>query len=194
MWVVFSLFLYFLISLSHSHLTARRSKPSPGRPQSSQVSWPVSQLQVKRCRPVEQLSGLLALETLKSLCVNVWVHPERWLFEIINFRHKYLIIYLFCQFPVEVLLVPVMVTGDAEVRGAGMPTGVTVTVDDKRTNKKKKKKRDFDNHSMIRGVLVMRWCCLLLPLTLMHSLHTAEDMLMKLLALNFFRCSLVLWG
>lgn len=67
------------------------------------------------------------------------------MFEMINFRQKYFIIYSLCQFPVKRLLVPVMVTGDAEVRGAGMPTGQSPWM----TNApKKKKKKDFDNHSM----------------------------------------------
>lgn len=41
--------------------------------------------------------------------------------EMIKFRHKYLIIYSICQFPVKRLLFPVTVTGDAGVQEAGMP-------------------------------------------------------------------------
>lgn len=135
-----------LISLSHGHLTASRSRAGPRRPQSSRVSWPVvpgEMLSTRRTLVWFAARQGLALETVQSLGVNVWVCPERWMFEMINFRHKYLIISSICQFPVKRFLFPIMVTGDGEVREAGMPTGQLTN-----TPVKKKKKKDSDNHSM----------------------------------------------
>lgn len=135
-WLVFSLFLFcfpFLISLSHGHLTIRRPKPSPRGPQSSRVFLPVSQFQVEVLSTHRTLvwtstrQGLgldtPGLETVKSLGVNVWFCPKHWMLKWLISRHKYLIIYSICQFPVKRLLFPVMVKGVAGVQEAGMPPG-----------------------------------------------------------------------
>lgn len=135
-WLVFSLFLFcflFLISLSHGHLATRRSKPSPRGPQSSRVFWPVSQFQVEVSSTHRTLVWTVTrqglgldtpgLETVKSLAVNVWFCPKHWMLKWLISRHKYLIIYSICQFPVKRLLFPVMVKGVAGVQEAGMPPG-----------------------------------------------------------------------